>query len=611
MPTEIKSRHKEKSKNRHNRKKQPVIIPKKTQTRKVSEKYITEDRQVENSLKLREKTVDDDYAKQKQNEIDFFCDPFSSVRLERSSNSDSKDPSDENGIEEVSQKSEAPSNESPTNTHMASTYIGQELDSVVKKFELERISFDEFELLFHPKTENVKKPTFDEEKGEVFDENDGIFHPDPPILGQTANKLLLIDRLHESGNTEFTTKSNDFKNNPKIVDDKIYQLVCDKQFTPIFVPPQPMTFELIDKIISHKKFLKIYIASLTFDQHQKFTNEHHLSKIVEKLFGEYERRKKLDQVGTLKNKLINLREIKATRFPVDPKNSKVVNNEELALNHQIKSVRQKLHVEEKYDHMVLKNLLDNWKNLKSVRAKQGYSLTNIALKIQKFDLELSSKQAEWQQQYDAELNEMIAEEFDEYHAVKIRYKEFIRKVNDPEAIADEQEIVKKPKRPDIDKIVAHLNEIYEEIPSNEPDLNIMMTTRENSNENSSKPKEKSKKIKKYSYRFELDIDGEVIGSTKHCKLDEDFSIPVQSAFIVKLTKQMPEKVKLLVSSTNSLQVSSSFHEKLEGLLEEQPPPPPTPPNKRSSKKSFNLKIKNNGHLNLRSQKVGGGVIEEM
>lgn len=560
MSSDNKLRHKEKSKSRNAKKKHATIsTSKKPEVRKISEKYLKEELQIENSLKLRNasKPIDDDYVKQKQDEVDFFCDPFSSVRLdiEKLSKDDSVSQKDENEIDpgdDVSQKSEAHSghsNESPT--HLASTYIGHELDPVIEKFELTRISFDELELLFRPSGESDAIQSNDEERALRLQNDEGFFIPEPPVISKTSNKLLLLDRLHESGSTEFIDRSGGLKNFHKLIDDGIYRLVCDKKFTPIFVAPIPMTFDSIDKIISEKKFLKIFISHLTFDQHHHFTQEHHAAKVVEKLFGEYNRRRNLDIAGTMRNKLSNLREVKSQSFPLSPdetNSAKHVKTEEVSLNHQIKSVRQKLHVEEKYDHMVMKSLLEQWKNLKSVRTQQCYSFTNIILKIQKADFDVDARQAQWQQQYDSELNEMIREEFDEYHTMKQKYKDFVKSINDPESITEEQEVVKKPRKPDIDKIVAQLNKIYDDIPIDEPELNILLSSdHEASTDKLPKPSEKLKKIKRFSYRIELEIDNEIVGSTKHCKLDEDFSILIQSAFIVKLTKQLPSKVKLLVS----------------------------------------------------------------
>lgn len=558
MSTDNKSKHKEKSKVRNVKKKQSPIIkatPEPRKFRKVSEKYLSDEVQVEKSLKLRHQNlpVDDDYSKQKQNEIDFFCDPFSSVQPEfgKSVQIDLQDekPSDD----EVSQKSDphsARSNESPV-THLASTYIGHEFDPVVGKFELTRISYDEEELLFRPKTELSDRQINDEEKAMRDHKDEGLFIPEAPRLSKPSNKLLLLDRLYESGSTELIDSSGDLKNFHKIFDDDIYRLVSDKKFIPIYVPPMPMTFDKINTIINDKKYLKIYISHMEFDQHHLFTNEHHVAKIVEKLFAEYERRKVADLVGTLRKKLNNMRDMKAKNYPTTdvPKSARSIRNDELALNQQIKNVRQKLHVEEKYDHMVLKNLLENWRSLKTFRNQQTFSYTKIALKIQKFEIDLTARQIEWQQQYDAELNEMISEEFDEYHVLKQKYKEFVKNVNDPDSITDVKDVVKKPRKPDIEKIIAQLNIIYDGIPIDEPELNILLVNHHENSETQkiSKPKEKLKKIGKFSYRLELEIDGEIVGSTKHCKLDEDFSIIVQSAFILKLTKHLPETIKLLVS----------------------------------------------------------------
>jgi CC2D2A N-terminal C2 domain len=559
-------RHKDKSKTRNVRKKQAVISTKKVETRKVrkiSEKYLNDEIQVEKSLKLRHqgKPCEDDLAKQKQLEIDFFCDPFLSVPF----GVDKVFKDSSSGVEgqyvddDISHKSEAHSgrsNESP-NTHLASTYVGPEHDAVVGKFELTRISYDEVDLLFRPKAEPIKSIPIDEERGLRIAREEGFFIPEPPTIAQSSNKLLLLNRLSESGATEFIDSSSDLKNFRKLNGDDIYRLRSDKKFTPIFVPPTPMTFDGLDKIISEKKFLKIFISHMTFDQHSLFSSEHLVARIVEKLYEEYEKRKKLDAVVSLRKKLNNLRRVKAETFPAPtdvPKSARTIRNEELTLNQQIKTVRKKLHDEEKYEHKLLKGLLENWKSLKNIRAQQSYAFTSLNLKIQKFDIDIDARQADWQQQYDAELNEMIAEEFDEYHMLKLKYKEFIKSVNDPESVAEDKAIVKKPKKPDIDKIVARLNEIYDKIPIDEPGL-IIMSTKEEAEEKLTKPHEKLKKIGKIFYRFELEIDGEIVGSTKLCKLDEDFSILVQSAFILKLTKQLPDRIKIIVIHTSDMSLT--------------------------------------------------------
>lgn len=556
MLADTKSKaNKDKSKSRNVKKKQKEVAAKKIETkkvRKISEKYLDDENQVESFLKIRQAdgVLENEYAKQKQSEIDFFCDPFSSAPLstEKIGKNKTGSPKVDDEIErddEVSQKSDRPSvHSNESHTHLASTYIGPELEPVIEKFQLQRMTFDDMELLFHP-------------KGEMLvigdDEEKGIFVPEGPVIKKESNLLLLLERLHESGSTDLITGSGGLKNHRKIVDDDIYRLKCDKKFTPIFVPPTPMNFESVNKIINEKKFLKIYISHMTFDQHHMFSSEHHSAKIVEKLFNEYNRRRRLDVGGTLKSKLNNLREVKAQSFPESaesPKGSRTMRMDEMSLNHQIRNVRQKLHIEEKYDHMVLKSLLENWKNLKSIRKQQSYAFTHFALKIQKFEFDLSARQAEWQQLYDTEMNETIAEEFDEYYVLKQRYKEFIKSVNDTESITDVENVVKKPKKPDIDKIVAQVNEIYDEIPFDEPDLNVMLAdSKETLPDTTGKPKEKLKKLRKFYYRLELEIDGEIVGSTKSCRLDEDFKILVQSAFILKLTKQLPETIKLLVGGT--------------------------------------------------------------
>lgn len=544
MSSSGKMKQKEKQKSKIAKKKQQQNVLKKQESkkvRKISEKYLKEDIQVENSLKERNLTDDDDYTKQKQDEIDFFCDPFSSVPLNVEKFHKTGDTDEENGSEkddeELSRKSEdQQSNNSSPNTHMASTYIGQDYDTVVEKFELTRISYDELELLYYPKVRNLTQTKVKDEENNLRNkEDEGLFLADPPKISKMSNKLLLLERLNESNAADLLTENGDLKNFHEILGDEMYRLRCDKEFTPIYVPPQPMTFEPLDKILTERKFLKIFIANLNFDQHKLFTNEHHAARMVEKLFSEYERRQKFDIAETLRNKLKKLREAKEENITKSK-------NEEVSLTQQIKKVRLKLHVEEQYDYKILKSLLENWKNLKTIRKNQNFALTNVVLKIQKKDIEVEELQNERQQRYDAELNEMINEEFEKYYAAKQVYKQHVKSINDPENISNEQEVLKKPKKPDIDKIVGELNEIYDKLPTDDPKVEIFM-----SYENQEKPIDKIKRFTRVTYRIELEVDGEIVGSTKNFKLNEDFCISIQSAFILKLTKHLPEKLKLIVS----------------------------------------------------------------
>jgi hypothetical protein len=155
MVNEIKTKQKERQKAKNVKKKQPQVIPKKEpkKVQKISEKYLKEELQVEKSLKehLKNQPIEEACEKKRQAEVDFFCDPYSNVQLtlDKTKTSESDEKDDEIEVHSTH------SNESSPNTHMASTYIGQEHEEVVRKFELTRISYDEMKLLFHPRDERV------------------------------------------------------------------------------------------------------------------------------------------------------------------------------------------------------------------------------------------------------------------------------------------------------------------------------------------------------------------------------------------------------------------------------------------------------------------------
>lgn len=551
------SRHKEKSKSRRNKAKVVKNQPrKKSKTSKISEEYLNEEKQIENTIKVFNANIsklnllDNDYEKQKQDEDDFFCDPFSSVKLDIPMKIEVEQDEDK-----ISRESDAAhsikSNESP-NTHLASTFMGQDHEEVIKKFELTRITIEEADLFFQPKVLPLMR-TIDEEIGVRRKQDEGFFIPQSPEISNETNKCLLIDRICESGASELLDDYGRMKNSKKLVDDDLYRLVSDKVFTPIFVSPKPITFDKFDKIVQENRFLKILIEKLMFDQHHLFTQEHQIAKIVERIFSEYERRKKLDVVGVLRQKLMNLRELKTQQNTSTPTSesskSRTLKNEEIALNNQIKIVRQKYHVERKYDSLVMRNLLENWKMLKTTRNRQSSALTDVSLKIFKVDVDVEKKKEDWQREYDVELEEMMNEAFEEYHMMKKKYKEFVKNITDPEAITTAgKSSIKKPKKPEIDQIIAELNEIYSDKSIDDPEINIFLARVKSSGKSS----EKSKKIKKINYRIDLEIDGEIVGSTKTFKLDDgNFSVQINSAFIMKLTKQLPDSLKIIIYEIKS------------------------------------------------------------
>lgn len=168
MANDNKLKPKERQKSKNAKKKQPSAIPriiekslpKKNKPRKISEKYLKEELQVENSLKehLKNQPFDEEFEKQKQAEIDFFCNPYSSVPLniEKTKSTDN-DTTERDEEEEEIEAHSTHSNESSPNTHMASTYIGHEHESIVAKFELTRISYDELKISFYPNADRSLK----------------------------------------------------------------------------------------------------------------------------------------------------------------------------------------------------------------------------------------------------------------------------------------------------------------------------------------------------------------------------------------------------------------------------------------------------------------------
>lgn len=514
--------------------------------KKINAKYLKEEIEVGNCLKLRHSVLDDENDEQMkkiQKELSFFVDPFSTILHESE---------DETGLvqktpdsSEKSGSHSSRSNESAT--HLASSYIQHESSAVVEKFELTRITFDEDDLLFNPRSEKPEDENWAIIKRKP--EKEGFYIQKKPKV-KDSNRNLMLNRIIEDGSKDLLDDSGDFIDFRRLIDKNLYRLKCDRNFTPIYVPPTPMAGSA-RKIIYEKKFLKIFINQLAFDQHPLFTSEHFAAKTLENLVDEFLKRQGVDLTKKLQVKLNKLRESKTGSSEGREKSSKSVKQEHLALHNKIKAIRDKLHKEEQYERLLLKNILENWKSLKHIRQQQSHSLTSIALKIHKQDGDLENDHLEWQKRQDLELDELIQEEFDRYNVLKLKYKQHIRDLRD-ENCTDDVEPMKKPKKPDVEKIVQQMKEKLGKTSRSLSEPHISVSLSQVEPPRTTKAKQFLKKVTALSYTLKLSIDGAEVGTTKVSKLNERFLVDINSVFVVELTKKLPENIKIIVSSSEIL-----------------------------------------------------------
>lgn len=523
--------------------------------KKVSQIFLKEDFQVEKLLKdrMQNNLLEVDKEESRSTEIDFFCDKFSNIPFQCENCAKVIENNDGQGDDfetrekpELDQhydyKSDLPlsihSNESSPNTHMASAYIGYENDceNVIGKFECSTIAYDSLNLLSDPGACKISDAYAMDISANI--KNLGYHSREARISSQ-----LNFDNTMPKNNSS-DLKSFDSNTFEKLIDNNTYFLTCDLNPTPIHDYPVRFQFASIEKVVNENRFLKIFISRLSFDQHQLFTKEHEAAKLVEKLFAEYERRTKSNIVGVVRMKLQNLRNIRDQKYPLnEEKNAKYsFNSEKNSINQQINRVRTKLHVEKVYDREVVKCLLENWRNLKSLRNHQKFAYTHLTLKIVKLQINVNENQIERQKQYDAELNELMAEEFDKYYAERDKYKEIMRSNNNDTLEHDDKRSVKQPRKPNIDKIISELDDVYNSMPIDTPDLNIFLFC----DGNESPPKQFLRKLDRLTYRVDLAVDDEILASTKHFQLNTEFSLEINSAFTLKLQSRMQIVIKIIV-----------------------------------------------------------------
>uniref|UniRef100_A0A336K7A0 CSON004015 protein n=1 Tax=Culicoides sonorensis TaxID=179676 RepID=A0A336K7A0_CULSO len=421
--------------------------------------------------------------------------------------------------------------ESPT--HLASSYLGPEEGSVIRKFIPETVEYDD-DLLYFPNLEEEQELETEIRNLKMSKKEEGLYeYKTPQIL--EMNRAQMINRCLEEKNVDCLKM---IENGPSIFDiplqfqrlERLYKSHSEKKFHPIFVKSEPV-WKVLKTHESINKTLNIHIHSIVFESHPNLNENLDQVKKIKQLYTEYVNMMMQDDVTKLKSKLEGLRSVKDQ-----------MSNDDMKMEMckiQIKETRNELHKKSKYKKDLILQILETWKKI-----KLNNKNPDIALKINCIESDINEAQLKWDEDFQSELNEVAEEAFDQYFNLKQEYK---RKEKSNE------NKLEKPKKPDIEVIRNDLQSIWfasYRLP-NEPEITLELQGLSDGT---------LKKSTGLKYFLKIFADNELITITKPKELMSDSNVYIDTTFAVRLTSRMVKDLKFEIFEMSGLKTTHRIAE---------------------------------------------------
>ncbi|XP_059610897.1 coiled-coil and C2 domain-containing protein 2A [Phlebotomus argentipes] len=292
-------------------------------------------------------------------------------------------------------------------------------------------------------------------------------------------------------------------------------------------------------MLNHK-ILSIHFSTIQFGHHPLFSEEHVLAQRVENLFKTYTDLQKCDLAGQLRQKLITKRRMCKGLAQKESKSDE----DALKLNKhrtELRITRKKLHEEEQRIRENIKDLLGEYKKLKSLREKQKFNLTTIKLTITATEMSKEEDEEAFKRDFNEELDEMLDEAYQEYLEEKKKYTELVKNIKEGDKDPDPIE------RPNVETIKNTLQELYSKTMRGigEPVVHII-TARIERTEVKNSPREvnRIRKLKNTKFMLKISLNDDVVDIVKDLTADDQFEIRINTTISVRLIRKLPERIKL-------------------------------------------------------------------
>uniref|UniRef100_A0A2S2Q357 Coiled-coil and C2 domain-containing protein 2A n=1 Tax=Sipha flava TaxID=143950 RepID=A0A2S2Q357_9HEMI len=368
-----------------------------------------------------------------------------------------------------------------------------------------------------------------------YPEKEGLYvGTHPPVSKKCLNKLqhrlLKANEFHWFGEDGEPIRLPDPLIGPfccKLSDSTENNRYLDIKYTNAMPFKNPYSFNSFYQDIKDIKFiLELKISKIQFSHHALFSRQHVLDKQLLLLYDKYEYRQNISRTKMLSGRLEALRNARDTVIKVMAEE----NDNELLENHknrlhryktEIKETRVQRLLEGKADRTLISNILATWRDLKKLRERQEYIITNTKLEIIVDDKDNTE---EWE----SEFNNLVEETVEEMKEKNIETN--IPEVRD-QACSMLSESLRSPGEPIIKFILSKI----------EPTPVEQITAKEEL--------QRRLALSKHSIWFDIMFNGRIVCESAFLPLDDSFSVDVNQKFVVEV-HQWPDTLSLNIHCEN-------------------------------------------------------------
>lgn len=167
--------------------------------------------------------------------------------------------------------------------------------------------------------------------------------------------------------------------------------------------------------------LDVDVSGLTFSHHPRFSREHLLGAHLAHLYDLYLTRQHNDLTGHLTDKLKGLR--KALQGMLGSQNLAAAKQQRISdYSLEIRNTRQLRDCEQEKDRSLLQNLIEVWKEIKTLRRFQKYTSTSYKLRYRRMNVDHEKDEQEYEEEIMSEVLDMELELEEEYKKKLLNYK---------------------------------------------------------------------------------------------------------------------------------------------------------------------------------------------
>ncbi|CAL4135943.1 unnamed protein product [Meganyctiphanes norvegica] len=467
---------------------------------------------------------------------------------------------------------------------------------------------EDIDHLFYP---SILPADIDEKLGDNKEvrniEEEGLHVGEKSYISKT-NLNIIESRLLRQGNKQWFSEAGTVQREDNPISREFYHHYSNEneeaEVTTLtrFIEAQPAEL-LLDNINlgeDNSGLLELELNKVIFMHHSLFSAEHVLAVRLTQAYTSYKKRKANNVTQVLENRLKVLREALSKLRQIGHRSSRIQRktvHEEIdstrrleIYRNEIRECRENCFLEAEQDRSLLLSILKDWKDLKTVRQKNGYHSTSLKIVIKKEETDKEIDEEKWHEDLQEEVKERIQEYEDNYTLLSKTYEKELsewkeqhkqrkeakrRKQQKTLTVGEEENVTiltaikddtllatqesekpKPPLAPDREKIDNEVKDIFSKArrPPGEPIISLELSQNNSITETEHCPdheRQRRTQISKTHVWVKISINKKLVTQTPSVTLTNDFSLHIGQTYRMGLAA-WPRDIMIEVLEGSSL-----------------------------------------------------------